>query len=104
MNETNGLVKINCPLHENWHDIKGAMRESAASRSTLTGVVEKVRHLDSLPVIANEIKNSNKNNTYLLMFLAFVLVVNAVLVANISFKASGLGGSLEVKNDNKKDG
>lgn len=99
MSSENGLVKINCPIHDNWHDIKGAMRESAASRSTLSGVVEKVKHLDTLPVIANEIKNSNKNNTYLLMFLAFVLVINAVLVANISFKASGMGGSLEVKNE-----
>lgn len=101
-NSSEALYKINCPIHDNWHDIRGAMKDSATSRATLNGVVDKVRHLDSLPVIANEIKNSNKNNTYLLMFLAFVLVVNAVLVANISFKASGLGGSLEVSKEKQE--
>lgn len=99
MSNSNSLHQINCPIHENWHDIRSAMRESAQSRSTLTSVVDKVRQLDSLPTIATEMQNFNRNNTRLLILVAFVLVINAVLVANISFKASGLGGSLEVSKE-----
>lgn len=99
MSDSNGLVNIHCPLKDDWHRISGAMDRSEAARGTLQGVAEKVAHLDTLPVIAAEIKNSNKNNTMLLIFMAFVLIVNAGLAAaNIYLRASALGVSTEMGN------
>lgn len=69
------------------------MRKSEEVRQTMTNASV---NLASIPSLVVEIKAANKSNTYLLLLVAFVLVVNAALVANISFRASGFGATAEI--------
>lgn len=96
MSMENGIQKINCPLHDNWHDIKGAMRESATSRASLKEVLSKVDQLDELPSIASEIRSLNRNNTILLVILGSLLIINAISNTGVNVKGSIPGGSVEV--------
>lgn len=96
------LYKINCHLHDNWHEIKTAMAESATMRSNVSSMVQQVKQLNELPSIASEIRNLNRNNTILLIILGSLLIINAVANAGINFKGSIPGSSVEMTG--RKDG
>lgn len=101
MSETNGLVKIHCPLDQHWTRISSAMERSEASRNTVGEMAAKVSQLDRLPDIAAEIRNLNRNNTILLVILGMLLIINAVSNASVNFKGNALGASVEVTQEKK---
>lgn len=101
MSETNGLVKVNCPVAEHWTRINGAVERSEQRKDVVDRVIEKVSRLDELPSIAAEIRNLNRNNTILMVILGMLLIINAVSNASVNFKGSALGAAVEVTQDKK---
>lgn len=84
----------NCVMEHIGHArIEAAMLKSDETRQTMSMAA---KNLDAIPSLVAEMKVGNRNNTLLLLFVAFVLVVNAALVANISFRASGFGVHTEI--------
>lgn len=96
MSEGNGLVKVNCPLDHHWSRISSAMDRSETSRNVVGEMASKVAQLDRLPDIAAEIRSLNRNNTILLIFQGIVMLALIACVANMSFKGSFAGSSVEM--------